>query len=359
MTPIDWVPFVLVFLLALGISLATIPILDKLGRRWKIVAVAGGRRQSEGDLRGLSKLGGVSLYVSFTITVLLAQLLPVPRFDPYEIIRLAGLLIGGTVIFIFGLLDDIFHFSAFPQFVGQFLAAAIAIVFQIFIQTLNNPLSGQQTDPWPHIVTVTLSFFWLVAMMNTVNWLDGVDGLAGGVAFIAGATLFINSAFRIDPPQTSVSLLPLTLMGCSLGFVLYNFYPARIFMGGGAVYLGYLLGTLSIIGGAKMATILLVMGLPLIDVAWQVINRLRQGRSPFEGDRGHVHFRLVDLGVGQRQIALVYYLFCAFFGALTLIIESRFYKFVAMGVMFLLVIIGFLVLERTRQASSSSSPSSS
>ncbi len=124
--------------------------------------------------------------------------------------RLCGwrdLLLGGTVIFIVGLLDDIYHFSSFPQFIGQFLAAAIAIAFQIFIETLNNPLSGHQTEPWPFIVTVTLSFFWLVGMMNTVNWLDGVDGLAGGVAFIAGAMLFINSAFRVDPPQTSVSLL--------------------------------------------------------------------------------------------------------------------------------------------------------
>jgi UDP-GlcNAc:undecaprenyl-phosphate/decaprenyl-phosphate GlcNAc-1-phosphate transferase len=351
----NWVAFVIVFVLSLGISAAIIPLLDRLGRRWKIVAIPGGRRQSEGDQQRLSKLGGVSLYIGFTVTVLLMQLLPVPRLDPYEVIRLVGLLLGGTIIFISGLLDDIYHFSSFPQFLGQFLAAGIAILFQIFIEMLNNPFSGQQTDPWPFIVTVTLSFFWLVGMMNTMNWLDGVDGLAGGVAFIAGAMLFINSAFRVQPPQTSVSLLPLALMGCSLGFVLYNFYPARIFMGGGAVYLGYLLGTLSIIGGAKMATILLVMGLPLVDVGWQVVNRLRQGRSPFEGDRGHVHFRLVDMGVSQRWIALVYYLFCSFFGILTLVLESQFFKFVALGVLFVLVIIGFVILERTNQGRSSAS----
>jgi UDP-GlcNAc:undecaprenyl-phosphate GlcNAc-1-phosphate transferase len=351
----DWIPYVTVFILALGITLGVIPLLDRLGRRWGIVATPGGRRLSEGDQRRLSKLGGVSIYIGFTVTVLLAQLLPVPRLDPYEVVRLAGLLLGGTVIFIVGLLDDIFHFSSFPQFIGQFIAAAIAIGFQIFIEMLNNPFSGQQTEPWPFIVTVTLSFFWLVGMMNTVNWLDGVDGLAGGVAFIAGAMLFINSAFRAEPPQTSVSLLPLALMGCSLGFVLYNFYPARIFMGGGAIYMGYLLGTLSIIGGAKMATILLVMGLPLIDVVWQVINRLRQGRSPFEGDRGHVHFRLIDMGFGQRQIALVYYLFCAFFGILTLVIESQFYKFVALGVMFVLVMTGFVLLGRSSHTESSAS----
>ena len=168
------------------------------------------------------------------------------------------------------------------QFIGQSLGAAIAIAFQIFIEYFNNPLTGQQTAPWPFIVTVALSFFWLVGMMNTMNWLDGADGLAGGVTLIAGATLFINSAFRIEPAQTSVSLLHLALMGAALGFVLYNFFPARIIMGGGATFLGYVLGTLAIIGGAKMATILLVMGLPLVDSLWQVVNRLRQRRSPVQ-----------------------------------------------------------------------------
>jgi UDP-GlcNAc:undecaprenyl-phosphate GlcNAc-1-phosphate transferase len=351
----DWGVFLIVFILSLGIALLLNPLLERLGRRWGIVSIPGGRRINEGDVKRVSKLGGVSLYVGFTLTVLLAQFLPVPRLDPYEVIRLTGLLLGGTVIFIVGILDDIFHFRSFPQFLGQFLAVAIAIAFQIFIEMLNNPFTGRQTDPWPFIVTVTLSFFWMVMMMNTVNWLDGIDGLAGGIAFIAGAMLFINSAFRVTPPQTSVSLLPLALMGCSLGFVLYNFYPARIFMGGGAQYLGYLLATLSIIGGAKMATILLVMGLPLIDVIWQVINRLRQGKSPFEGDRGHVHFRLLDLGFSQRQIAIYYYFFCAFFGVLTLITESQLFKFLALGVMLVLVSIGFMILNRSRQAGSSAS----
>jgi UDP-GlcNAc:undecaprenyl-phosphate GlcNAc-1-phosphate transferase len=347
--------FILVFLLSLSIALVTVPIVDRLGRRYKIVAVAGGRRQSDADQRGVSKLGGVSIYLGFTITVLVAQTLPVPRLDPYEVIRLSGLLLGGAVIFLVGLLDDIYHFSAVPQFIGQFAAAAIAIFFQIFIEMLNNPLTGQQTAPWPHIVTVALSFFWLVGMMNTVNWLDGADGLAAGVAFIAGAMLFVNSALRVNPPQSSVSLLMLALMGSALGFLLYNFYPARIFMGGGAPFLGYLLGTLSIIGGAKMATILLVMGLPLVDSLWQVLNRLRQGRSPFVGDRGHIHFRLLDMGFSQRQIVLAYYCFCALFGTLTLLVESQLFKFVALGVMLTLVFVGSFLLARNGQAGSSKS----
>ncbi|HEX2908045.1 MAG TPA: MraY family glycosyltransferase [Phototrophicaceae bacterium] len=349
-----WV-FVIVFTLALSLALVLTPLVIYLGKRYGVVSIAGGRRQNEGDKRGVAKLGGVVLFVSFTVAVLVAQLLPVPRQDPYEVVRLTGLLLGGLIIFIVGLLDDIFQFGSFPQFLGQFLAAAVAIIFQIFIEYVNNPLSGQQTEPWPYIVTVALSFFWLVGMTNTVNWLDGLDGLAVGVAFIAGTMLFVNSAFRVEPAQVSVSLLHLALLGSSLGFLLYNFYPARIFLGGGAMYLGYLLGTLSIIGGAKMATILLVMGLPLMDVVWQVVNRLRQGRSPFVGDRGHVHFRLQDIGFSQRRIVLVYYFFCAFFGILTLVIESQFYKFVALGVMLTLVGLGFFMVSRSSQDKSSTS----
>ncbi len=349
----DFAPFLIVFSLALGTTLALVPAADWLGRRFGIMTRFGGRRTTDVDKRGVSKLGGLALFGGFVAAAVAAQFLLVPRFDPRELIRLVGLLLGGTLIFIVGVVDDARELSAFWLFLAQFAAAAVAIVFQIFIEYLNNPLTGQQTDPWPHLVTVTLSFFWLVAMMNTTNFLDGLDGLAGGVAFIAGAMLFVNSAFVLNPAQTSVSLLPLALMGTALGFVLYNFFPARIVMGGGAYFLGYLLGTLSIIGGAKMATILLVMGLPLLDVAWQFVNRLRQGRNPFSGDRGHIHYRLLDMGISQRQIVLAYYIFCALFGVLTLVTTSQLFKFVALGVLLLLVVVGFGIVARLNQTNSS------
>jgi UDP-GlcNAc:undecaprenyl-phosphate GlcNAc-1-phosphate transferase len=346
--------FILVFVLSLSLTVALVPLADYLGRRFGVMTKAGGRRQTEADKRGVSRLGSIALFGGFTVTVLVAQFLPVPRLDPNESIRLTGLLLGSTLIFVVGVLDDFFEFSSKPLFAAQFAAAGIAIAFQIFIEYLNNPFTGQQTDPWPFVVTLVLSLFWMVGMMNTVNWLDGLDGLAGGVALIAGLMLFINSAFRVEPAQTSVSLLPLALVGTTLGFLLFNFYPARLIMGGGAFYLGYLMGTLSIIGGAKMATILLVMGLPLMDVAWQIINRLWHRRNPVIGDRGHVHFRLQDMGFSQRQIVLAYYLFCAFFGVLTLITTSQLFKFVSLGVMLVLVGGGFVMLARWHQAESSS-----
>ncbi len=345
--------FLIVFFLALCTSIALVPVAVRLSHRFGAMSKPGGRRHEK---QPLPRLGGIAIFGGFVVAVIVAQALPVPRLDSYEVIRLAGLLLGGTVIFLFGLLDDIFTFGFFTQAVGQILAAAIAIIFQIFIEFFNNPLTGQQTDPWPHLVTVTLSLFWLGLMMNTVNFLDGLDGLAAGVAFIGGAMLFINSAFRVEPAQLSVSLLPLALMGACLGFLLFNFHPSMIIMGGGAHFLGYTLGALSIIGGAKMATILLVMGLPLMDLVWQAMNRLRQGRNPFQGDRGHLHFRLIDSGrFNQQQVVVAYYVFCALFGLLTLVTGSRMFKFLAFSVMVGLILIGFAIVARYDQGESSTS----
>ncbi len=339
--------FLVVFAIALSTSLALVPLGDWLGRRLGVTSRPGGRRTSEGDRRRVSKLGGIAVFGGFVLAACVAQTLPVQRLDPYEIIRFIGLIAGGAVIFLVGLLDDIFEFPALPQFLGQFAAAAVAILFQIFIEYVSNPFTGQQTDRFPYLVTVSLSLFWLIFMMNTMNWLDGLDGLAGGVSFIAGAMLFLNSAYRVTPAQTSVALLPMALMGACLGFTLHNFYPARIFMGGGAQFLGFTLGALAIIGGAKMGTILLVMSLPLIDVVWQVVSRIRSGRSPFSGDRGHLHFRLLDLGFSQRQIVLGYYAFCLACGALALLVDSELYKLLALGVL-LLVVAGTLALLSRR-----------
>ena len=361
---LDSYAYIIVFNCALALSLLTIPVARYLSMRFGVTSIPGGRRQ---ERAAMPKLGGLAIFVGFTVTVLLAQLLPVPRSDPNEINRLAGLVSGGLLIFILGVIDDVFDLNYFQIFCFQIVTAVIAIAFQIFIEFFNNPLTGVKTDPWPPVVTVALTMFWLVLMMNTVNLLDGSDGLAGGIAFIAAMVLFLNSAFRLEPPQTSVSLLHLAFAGAVLGFLLHNFYPARIYVGGSAWFLGYVLGCLSIIGGAKMATILLVMGLPLMDLGWQVLNRLRHGNNPFQGDRGHLHFRLLDTGaLSPRQIALGYYVICAFLGFLTLVTTSQLFKFIAIVAMLVCIAIGFVAVGRFANpraryddsSSSNASPSS-
>ena len=330
-------PFVLVFAVALALSLALTPLARRLGQRYGFVALPGGRRRHASTK---SRLGGLALYVAFVVAAVLAQFLPVERQDPRELTRLVGLLLGGTFIFLIGVYDDKHDLRPSPQIIAQFVAALIAIQFLVFIEYVNNPLTNQQTQPFPWPFVVSFTLFWLMGMMNTVNWLDGMDGLAAGVAAILSAIL----AFHMyREGQHSVALLPLALLGATLGFLPYNFQPARVFMGSsGSFFLGFVVGALGIMAGAKMATVLLVMGIPILDVAWRIFDRLRRGHSPLIGDRGHLHFRLLDLGLSQRQIVLIYYLFCSSFGLLALLISSRIYKFLALlvlGAMTLLLLL--------------------
>lgn len=324
----NWLSFLIVFGIAFLLSLALAPLTKPLGFRLGMVAQPKGRRQHRTPT---SQAGGVAFVVAFIVTIVIAQFLPVERTDDKEVIRLTGLIIGGLFIYFVGFLDDRYEFSPLVLYIAELIAGIIAVAFLIIIESFNNPITGNTETDWPYIVVVTVSLFWLGLMMNTVNWLDGLDGLASGVACIASLMIFLHSAFELK--QVSVSLLPLALFGATLGFLPFNFNPARVFMGGGALFLGYTLGVLSIIGGAKMATILLVMGLPLMDLWWQILRRLLQGKNPAKGDRGHLHFRLVDIGFSQRQIVLGYYAFCALFGTIALITTSRLFKFIALLVM--------------------------
>src|SRR5258708_16088063 len=339
-----------VFMLSLALSLALTMLARRIASLLHLTAKPGGRRKHPVEV---AQLGVLPLWGAFTLTALVAQRLvndfQMNLVDPNEIIRLTGLLLGGTFLFIVGILDDKFELPGLPQYIAQLIAAAIGVSFLIFIEKFSNPLTGITTDDFPYIVTVTISLFWLGLMMNTLNWLDGVDGLAGGVALIASILLFIHTVLV---QQLSVSLLPLALIVTLIGFMRFNWYPASIFMRSGAVFLGYTIGALSIIGGAKMATILLVMGLPLLDVAWQIGRRIANGQNPLVGDRGHTHFRLIDANVDPRLICAGYYLFCAAFGVLALVLptdpQQRIFKLIAIGVMIVLVLIGFALVARLR-----------
>jgi UDP-GlcNAc:undecaprenyl-phosphate GlcNAc-1-phosphate transferase len=331
--------FITVFGVAFLTAFTLTPLARRFGLAYRIVDTPAGRRQHQGSI---PRTGGLALYAAFTLAILVAQVMPVERTDSKEIIRFFGLWIGGTFVTILGYIDDRFELTAIQQYIGQVIAGGIAILFLIFIETFNNPFTGNTAEPFPYWFTVTLTLLWMGLMMNTVNFLDGSDGLAAGVTGIAALMIFIHAAFRLD--QVSVGLLALALVGTVAGFLPYNFHPAKIFMGGGAPFLGYVLGVLSIIGGAKMATILLVMGLPLVDAAWQASSRLLRGQNPMQGDRGHLHFRLIDAGVSPKIIALGYYAFCTCFGVIALTTTSRLFKLLAMGVMFLIVALVFAIV---------------
>jgi len=336
------------FITALGLALVCAPLAGHLGRRLGIVDRPGGRRGHKGTV---PRLGGVALFISFAITVGLAAWRGdlVAGYSASDFTRLYGLLIGSSGAFILGLLDDQLDLSPQSQFTFQFLLSLVAVATLLWFERFTLPLLGYvelESYPWGAWVYVPLTVMWIMGMMNTVNWLDGLDGLAGGVGAILCLVLAVHM-HRVGQP--GVALLPLALLGALLGFLPYNVAPSRVFLGSaGAFFLGYGLGGLGLIAGGRVATVLLVMGLPIVDVAWQIFDRVRHRRSPAQADRGHLHFRLLDLGLSERAIVLLYWGFCALFGLLALVVSSRIYKLLALVTIGAVVIIALAFLSRER-----------
>lgn len=304
--PLSLSPYLLVFLIPLLISALLTPAAMKLSHRWGILAKPGGRRRHSGLM---PKLGGLPLFIAFLVGAGLAWYFFPPAGD--DALRLRGVLLGALVLLAGGLLDDRWDLPPRWLFLIQFVGVGAAMFHEVFIERFTDPF-GQLwvIESWVLIFIVTS--FWMVGMINTVNFLDGLDGLAAGVGTIA-ALLFAWHSYELG--QTTAAAFPLALAGALVGFLFFNFSPARIFLGSaGAYFLGYGLATLSILSPAKIATALLVLAVPILDVAWQIIVRLRRRRSPFEGDRGHLHFRLADSGWPTPLIVLAYYGVATAFG---------------------------------------------
>ena len=323
-TQLAWWPFVLVFGLALAVALAGTPLVARWGRRRGLVDEPGPRRWHKG---AIPRTGGIALFAAFIVAALLAQWLPVPRQDPKELVRFIGIVLGATFLLVVGYIDDRFELRSGPQYVAQAISGLIAIAFLVFIERVMNPFTDELTQ-FPYAFVVVLTLIWIMGMINTINFLDGLDGLAAGVGAIVSAVLAIH---MLREGQYSVALLPLALLGATLGFLPFNFFPARVFMGStGSLFLGYAVATLGIAAGAKLALVLLVLSIPIIDVAWLMISRLRAGQSIGQADRRHLHFRLLELGLSQRQVVLIYYAYCIALGAAALLINSRLLKLITL-----------------------------
>lgn len=336
--PPSILPFLLVFGLAAISAAALTPLAGTLGRRLGMLDVPDDNRRIH--KRIIPRSGGIGLFLAFVLAIIAILLLPdswLPtRVDPSEGRRLAGLMAGATFAFAFGVVDDRWELPAMPQFIVQLVASLIAISGLVFIQIVDNPFTGEIIT-FPMFLTTLLTIFWFMGMMNTVNWLDGLDGLAAGVGAILCAVLAVH---MIREGQYTVALLPLALLGATLGFLPFNFHLARIHMGSsGSYFLGFALAALGIIAGARVATVLLVMGLPVLDVAWLIWNRWRQGRPVFQGGRDHLHHHLLAKGFSQRQIVLAYYTFCALFGLLALLISDRVFKLVTLVVLAVIAVL--------------------
>jgi UDP-GlcNAc:undecaprenyl-phosphate GlcNAc-1-phosphate transferase len=302
-------PFV-AFAVSLVAVVILTPVFGRLGARFGLVD-----RPRAGELQRepTARSGGYAMIASFLIAVLVS-LAWVPR-DPGETTHLPGLIAGVLLLIPLALVDDFKRLGPLPQLVGQIGIAAVAMASGLMIRSVADPFGG--LIELPVLVAVPFTLLWIIGTVNTVNVIDTMDGLAAGISAIAALVLFARS---LTLGQDTIDTLPIALAGVCVGFLGFNFHPARIFMGSsGSMFLGFTLATLSIIGGAKIATAAFVLGLPIIDFAAVIIQRSVSRRSPMiGGDNAHLPHRLIRKGMSTRRITLSIYAVSAVCGAMAL-----------------------------------------
>ena len=289
-------------------------------------------------------LGGLAVYASFVLTLFIVWPLGWLSDGKITSSQIVGVILGGLILCVMGFLDDKYNIRT-KSFIGPLLAAILAVALGITVTYITNPftagtgLYGRSLLYFSGTIGPLFSFFWLLGMMYTTKFLDGLDGLVSGIGAIGAIILFIVSLFW-DVPQSGTSILCLILAGSCLGFLRYNWHPAKIFLGeSGSVFIGFMLGVLSIISGAKIATALLIMGIPILDVAWVILRRIfKEHKSPFAADAKHLHFRLLQVGFSHRGAVLFLYFLSLIFGVSSLFLQSK-NKIVALLILIIIMLI--------------------
>ena len=347
-TALAWaaVPYVIAaFIAAALLALVLTPLVRTVALRVDAVDKPDQRRV---NLVPLPRGGGVAVGAAF-IAVVLAFLSLNAQFGfvavptTIDTPTLIALLLGGALAVVFGVLDDYFDLRARWQFAAQLVLAGLAVGLGVTIEVLSNPIGGDLIR-LEGLVAAAFTVLWIVGMLNSINFIDGLDGLSSGVVFIAAVTLGLISLTLVS--QIYVAVLCFALAGALLGFLRYNFHPATIFVGtSGVMFMGYTLAVLSIVGTAKIAVALLVLAVPIIDAFWIIVRRLAQRRSPFSPDRGHLHHRLLDVGLSHRQTVLLIYAICIGLGGLSLLLSGAGQVYAFLGV-FVLIGLALLALSR-------------
>jgi len=296
-----------VALVGFALSLGLTPLTRQLARRIGLLDQPGGRKIHGSPM---PLMGGLAIYGAFVIALLLF-----PNWPQY-IVELGSILAGATWLAIVGFIDDRNSLSPWIKFPAQFLAAGVVIA------------SGIHTDIFHNLILDTiLTTFWIVGIVNAINFLDNMDGLAAGISAIASATFFLLAASQ---GQELVGALSAALCGAAIGFLIYNFNPATTFMGDmGSLVLGYVLAVLAIklhfFAQSPVVTWMipvLVMGMPLFDTSLVMFTRLREGRSLVRGAKDHTSHRLAILGFSQRQAVLTHYGVCVMLGLSALLVSQ-------------------------------------
>lgn len=306
---IQWYSYVIAAALALVIAYLSVPLAERLAFKLGAIDEPDARKVHNGPM---PRLGGIAIFAGFLVAVLAV----VKVQGPYW-----GIIIGGVIVFLVGVLDDIYSLSPWAKLLGQVVAAGVAVYAGVTVHFMTNPFDGLI---YLGKLGVPLTLLWIIGITNAVNLIDGLDGLAAGVSGIAALTMGIV-AFRQE--ELLVALVSFILVGAVLGFLPHNFHPARIFMGdAGALFLGFILSCLAVVGLAKSAAIIslfipiVILGIPIFDTFFAIIRRINKKVPIFKPDRNHLHHRLMALGYSHRQSVLIIYGVSVFFGGVAIVL---------------------------------------
>lgn len=323
------------FLIALIVAYVLTPGVKKLAIKVGAVDKPNARKV---HTHVIPRLGGLAIYIGFMAAMLFC--LPVRH-------ELLGLLVGCTAIVALGIWDDICNIPAKVKLLGQIIAACIPIAFGIQIEWLTNPFGTLIV--LPEFIAVPVTVFWIIGFTNTVNLIDGLDGLAAGVSFIASISMFLL-AYTMN--QYLPAMIIVAMAGAALGFLQYNFNPAKIFMGDtGSMLLGYTMAVASVLGLVKTAATvalvvpLIALGLPILDTIFAIIRRKMSGVPIFQPDKGHLHHRLLALGMSQKQAVLIMYFVSVILGIVALFVASVNYQ---IGIVTVLVVLAVIIYTAKR-----------
>lgn len=323
--------YIIVLLSAFFIAYLSMPGVIKIAYRIGAIDQPDQRKVHSGKM---PRLGGMSIFLAFIFSMIILQ----KYSGPY-----LGIILGASIVFLVGLLDDIFQLSAGVKLLGQSLAAAVAIYFGVMVHFVTNPFDGLMALGY---FSIPLTFLWIVGISNAINLIDGLDGLAAGVSAIAAVTMGVVSLLQ---GQVEVALVAFLLLASILGFLPYNFNPARTFMGDcGSNLLGFILGCLAILGTAKSATLIslllpiVILGIPIFDTFFAIIRRINKRTPIFKPDKDHLHHCLLAMGMSHRNCVLVIYGISGFFGLVAI-----FFSFITspkasllLGLLLILVVLG-------------------
>lgn len=330
------------FVVALIVSFVVTPFVILLAEKTGAMDAPNARKVHK---KPVPRIGGLGIYAGFMAAIIFVAI----KFGLNDemIKETVGLVVSGSLIVALGLADDYKNLPAKVKLLGQICAAVVLVMlFDVRIDFVTDPFGDYiylDNFPIPHLA-IPVTIFWLVGLTNTVNLIDGLDGLAAGVASIASFTILL---IALEQNFILVAVLTAALAGAAVGFLKYNFHPAKIFMGDtGSMFLGFMLAGISVTGAVKsVATIALIvpifaLGLPILDTTFAIVRRLRGGVPIFKPDKGHLHHRLLSVGFTQRQAVLLMYVISALFGLSAIALTAVSYQ---IAVIILLVVVAAII----------------